>query len=222
LHHFRSSKQLHHFQSTSSKGPITDKTTLKSCLEDADVVFMCIATNDSAPGTSIALDIASAVVESLESLRQMQISTYKTPTILQLRTTSLNKNINSGVAGYIAHFCLYHIYADLERACELYEAKAKEVPGLLDYIAVDPPDLHDANGTERTGYKILTPEQQRTEPYPTSLGYADLGAAFCEVARRREEFAGQSAVVTATGNVNKTWGTLAGYLFRGARGMIFG
>ena len=204
------------------EGPITDKTALKSSLKDADVVFMCIATNDSAPGTSIALDTASAVVESLESLRQLQSSAYKTPTILQLRSTSLNKNINGGFGGFMARFCFHYVYADLERTFELYEAKAKEAPGLLHHIAVDPPSLHDADGTERTGYKLLKPEQQKTEPHATSLSYADLGAAFCEVARRREEFAGQSAVVNATGKVNETWGTLVGYIFRGAKGRVFG
>lgn len=204
------------------EGPITDKTALKSCLENADVIFMCIATNDSAPGTSIALDTASAVVESLESLRQSQISTYKTPSILQLRSTSLNKNINGGIGGYGARFCFHYVYADLERACEFYEDRAKKTPGLLDLIAVDPPSLHDAEGTERTGYRISTPEHQSTEPTPTSLSYADLGAAFCEVATRRGEFAGQSAVVIATGKVNETWGTLVGYIFRGAKGRLFG
>ncbi|KAI9747616.1 MAG: hypothetical protein M4579_007429 [Chaenotheca gracillima] len=204
------------------EGPITDKTTLQSCLQDVDVIFMCIATNFSAPDTSIALDSAIAVVESLESLRQTQGSTYKTPMILQLRSVSLNKNINGGVGGSVIYFCLYYVYSDLERACELYEAKAKAAPGLFEYISVDPPDLHDPNGTERTGHKLLTPEQQKTGAYPTSLSYSDLGGAFCEVARRTEEFAGESAMVTGTGKVNLTWGTLLGYIFQGLKSRVFG
>lgn len=204
------------------EGSITDKSALKSCLEDADVVFMCIATNDSAPGMSIALDTARAIVASLEVLREDQASTYKTPTILQNRSSSLNPNVNWGATAYIVHFCFYHVYADLKRAGDLYRSKAKETPDLLGYVFIDPPSLHDANGTERTGFKLLAPEQQKTEPYSTSLSYADLGAAFCEVAQRREEFAGQSAVVSATGKVNETWGTLVSYILRGARGRFFG
>ena len=203
------------------EAPITDRAALQQCLKDTDVIFMCIATNNSKPGTSISYDTASAIIESLSALRQNHNSTYKTPTIFQLRSASLNTNIS--ISGkVIAHFCFYYVYADLEHACTLYESKAKELPGLLEYVFVDPPAIHDAGGTERTGHRLLTPEMQKTEPYSTSLSYADLGAAFCEVAERREEFLGQSVLVSATGKVKETWGVLFGYLFQGARGRLFG
>ncbi len=220
-------KAFPQLQSTSAfplniiEGPITDQAALQQCLEDSDVIFMCIATNISAPGTSVSYDTASAIIDSLSALRQNQYTTYKAPTILQLRSASLNTNLSVTGSGFV-HFCLYYVYADLEHACTLYETTAKDLPGLLDYVYVDPPAIHDADGTERTGYRLLTPETQRTEPYSTSLSYADLGAAFCEVAERREEFLGQSVVVSATGKVKETWGVLLGYIFQGAKGRLFG
>jgi hypothetical protein len=54
------------------------------------------------------------------------------------------------------------------------------------------------------------------------LSYADLGAAFCEVAERRDEFAGKAVAVTATGTVNQTWRTLVGFMATGAKGRIWG
>ena len=52
--------------------------------------------------------------------------------------------------------------------------------------------------------------------------YADLGAAFCEVAERREEFKGQAVLVSSVGEVTETWGVLAGYLSQGAVGRVWG
>ena len=52
--------------------------------------------------------------------------------------------------------------------------------------------------------------------------YADLGAAFCEVAERRAEFREQAVLVSSVGKVTETWGILAGYLSRGAKGRVWG
>lgn len=204
------------------EGSMTDQAALQKRLKDSDVIFVCIATNNSAPGTSVSYDTASAIIDALSALRQSQNTTYKTPTILQLRSARLNTNLSRARSRFL-HFCLYHVYTDLEHACTLFETKANDLPGLFDYVFVDPPALHDADGTERTGHRLSTPEMQRgTEPYSKPLSYADLGAAFCEVAERREEFLGQSVLVSATGKVKETWGVLLGYLFRGAKGRLFG
>lgn len=203
------------------EGPISDQVALQECLKGTNVIFMCIATNHSVPGVSVALDIAGAVVDALESLRNEDGLAFKPPTILQLRSTSLN-DISTGFGATMAHFCFHYVYADLERACALYESKAKEMPGLFQYIVVDPPALHDSDGTTPTGHKLLTQEMLKAEPYSSILSYADLGAAFCELAVRKDEFLGQSLVVSATGAVKQTWGTLVGYMFEGIRGRILG
>ncbi len=112
-----------------------------------------------------------------------------------------------------APFCFYYIYADLDRACKLFA----DSPGLLDHIFIDPPAIHDADGTTPTGYKLILEEKQ--DPV---LSYADLGVAFCEVAERRDEFVGKAVGVTATGEVNQTWGVLMGYMAAGVKSRVWG
>lgn len=203
------------------EGLPTESTSLQRSLKGADVVFMCIATNESKPGMSIAYDTASLVVAALQDLRKEVGASYTTPTILQLRTASLNETF---VAHYpwLQHkfifFCLHHVYEDLDRGCKLLQSAAAETPGLLDYIFADPPAIHDPDGTTRTGHKLVF----KAEDQPPCLSYADLGAGMCELAERREEFKGMGVGVAATGKVNETWGILAGYLGAGARARVIG
>lgn len=98
-------------------------------------------------------------------IREEQADAFKKPTILQLRTAGLNPNMGghrTASEWSFLTFCLYYCYSDVERACALYESAAEENPGLLDYVFVDPPALHDAEGTVRTGHKLLSAEMQKT------------------------------------------------------------
>ena len=203
--------QINFFEGTSS-----DSTILQQCLKDVDVVMACIGSNISTPGISLITDTANAIISALQSHQQAQGPVYEPPTIIQLRSLSLNPLLKARqpwLAQICAPFCFYHIYADLERACNLFAGS----PGLLSYIFIDPPSIHDADGTTPTGYRLVLDEDQAP-----SLSYADLGAAFCEVAERRDEFAGNAVGVTATGPVNETWGVLMGYMASGVKGRMWG
>ena len=114
------------------------------------------------------------------------------------------------------HFCLQYCYADLQNACDLLSSTTADDADLLDYIIVDPGALHSPNGTTRTGHSLSL-----TEGSPGVM-YADLGAAFCEIAERRAEFRGQAVLVSSVGEVTETWGVLAGYLGQGAKGRVWG
>lgn len=205
--------RTHIIESTS-----TDTAALEACLDDADVVFMCVGSNESKPGTTLSYDTAAAIIDTLKNLRKLRGNGYKIPTIVQLRTASLNPALARQAPRLVRRmvsFCLHYNYADIKRACALYETAATE--SLLDYIFVDPPTIHDADGTKRTGYKLISTETQET-----ALSYADLGAAICEIATRGPELRNRPVGVTATGNVNATWGVLAGYLVGGAKNRISG
>ncbi|KAK5134588.1 hypothetical protein LTR08_006374 [Meristemomyces frigidus] len=207
------------FPITITEAPPTDNLALQTCLKAASVIFMCIATNSSQKGTSVALDIATAVTAALRTLQTATGAAYTTPTILQLRTASLNPAFTATESWFqfnFITFCLHYLYADLTRACSLLASTSTSTPGLLDYIFVDPPAIHSPDGTARTGYKLST-----TEATPGVM-YADLGAAFCEVAARRAEFSGRAVLVGSVGVVTETWGVLAGYLAAGARGRVWG
>ncbi|KAK5073516.1 hypothetical protein LTR64_007347 [Lithohypha guttulata] len=202
------------------EGTTDDVPAMRECLKDVEVVMACIGSNSSTPKMSLIYDTAVAIIDALEAHRNTQVSAYKPPTVIQLRSASLNtvfKAAHPWVTRNVAGFCFYYAYDDLTRACKLLASSAAESSRLLDYIFVDPPSIHDADGTVPTGHKLILEGKQEQV-----LSYADLGAAFCEVAERRDEFSGQGVGVTATGAVNETWGVLVGYMLTGAKSRIWG
>lgn len=202
------------------EGTHSDGQAMGECLRDVEVVLACIGTNEPTPGMTLVYDTSSSILKALKEHRKTQGSGYKNPTVIQLRTSSLNPYAAMPwFARNMAHFTFYHIYSDLKRACELYASTAAASPGLLSYIFVDPPSIHDADGTTPTGYKLfLEVAKEKQEP---AISYADLGAAFCEIAERKEEFAEKGVFVSATGTVNLTWGPLMGYMRKGLKSRIF-
>jgi len=203
------------------EGDSSDVAALRSCLEDASIIFMCVGQNGSPPGTTLYSDTAAAVIDALRAIQSQHRQAgivYHVPTIIQLRSASLNSALASQVPRVVHRmvmFCLHHGYADIRLACNAYLAAAAEDDKLLHFTFVDPPTIHDPDGTERTGYKLISTEKQEV-----ALSYADLGAAMCEVAERADEFRDQTVGVTATGKVKASWSVLAGYLARGAGSRI--
>lgn len=211
-------QEIESISATITEGNATNEVAMAKCLHGADAVFMCVAQNESALGVSLTYDTVSTIIAALKRRRKTQGSAYKRPSILQLRSASLNPDLSCQVPRVvynIVSFCLHYNHVDVVRACELYESAAAK--GLLSWIYVDPPTVHDAFGTQPTGYKLISTEKQET-----ALSYADLGASFCELARRRDEFRNRPVGVTATGKVKESWGVLAGYLLDGAVGRVKG
>jgi hypothetical protein len=195
------------------QGDCTDNAALDECLRSASVVFMCVAQNSSAAGTSICADTAAAVIDALRRRRRAEgRRRYQPCTAIQLRSASLNSVLAAQVPRAVhalVCFCLSAAYADLRRACEHHYPRAHR-EDLLRYVLVDPPTLHDARGATRTGHRLILAEAQST-----ALSYADLGAALCEVAERGAEFQSRAVGVTATGHVRQNWAVLVGYLIDG-------
>ena len=213
-----SNLQIHVFEGNS-----TSATDLTPCVTNTSTIFMCIGQNGSPPGTVLLTSTVTATITALTQLRKKQVSQketppYHPPTILHLRSASLNPPLAAQVP-LLVHktvlFCLHHAYTDLRRACALYPPAA--AAGLLHYVFIDPPTMHDARGVTPTGYALLL---IGTEKQATALSYADLGAAMCEVARRAAELEGSAVGVTATGRVREEWWVLMGYLVGAALGRV--
>lgn len=188
---------------------------MQKCLMDVDVIMACIGTNVSSPGMTIHYDTAGAIVSALEIHRATENATCRSPTIIQLRSISLNSPLKAHMPWLlrtVSDFCLKHLYADMTKNFDLFVSVEEKSPGLLNYILVDPPALHDADGVTPTGFELMV-----TGVLSPGLNYADLGAAFCEIAERKDEFNGTGVGVSATGTVNETWGVLLGYMFNGAK-----
>ena len=206
------------FEISIIEGTSTDSSALERCLEGADAILSCVGSNNSTPGQSLTYDTAAATIDTLKTLRKVHRSEYRTPTVLMLRAEPINDSFATHmpiIAKLILNFCLHFAYADLRRAGDLYGSTAKEDPELFQVIFVDPGALHDAEGTERTGHRLVVDE----EPGP-DVSYADLGAGFCELAERCEEFKGKGVGVSATGKVNRTWGANLQFLLDGAKNRI--
>lgn len=199
--------------------PDGDAAALRRCLAGADVIFGCIGSNLSTPGITLVEDTAKAIIAALQVLRDesSSSSSYHPPAVIQLRSATLNPAMGGWLEHLAASFAFHHVYADLARACGRFVEQAQGATPLLRYIFLDPPAIHDPEGTTPTGHKLIATGKQSK-----SLMYADLGAAFCEAAARREELANQEFGVTATGKVNETWPILRGYMVTGIRGRILG
>jgi len=199
------------------EGQCTDPTVLRACCSSATTIFACVGANESKPGMSLVYDTANAIVTALHDIQGELGGAYQAPTVVQLRTASLNEAMSRRSPAWVTSFVkwgMYHLYLDISRACALYESLA--APKLLEdgsqplaraplikYIYADPPTVHDADGTECTGYKLIVDEE-----YPSAISYADLGAAMYELGRRQEEFSNQALGVVATGKPKETWNAL--------------
>lgn len=90
----------------------------------------------------------------------------------------------------------------------------------MEYVLVDAPGLLDLHGMKRDGHVLVT--EGRVE---SCIRYADLGAGWVEVARKREEFVGGVvAVGSATALREGAWGFLGGLglFIRGIIGKLLG
>lgn len=202
------------------EGTPSDTAAMQACLKDVDVAFAVIATNVSTRGLSICYDTATSIIAALKVHKQSP--GYKVPTVIQLRSASVNKVLKAAmpwVAQNMAEFCFHYCYEDIRRASTLFIDAAADPPGLLHYIFVDPPAIHDPDGTTPTGFELIVDGKGKQKD---ALSYSDLGAAFCELAERREEFRDKEVGPTATGKVNMTVDKLFPFLIAGAKSRVFG
>lgn len=193
---------------------------MRLSLGSADVIFQCIAAKVAKPGASLCYDTTRHIIEALTDLRDEQPASYKIPTVLVLRAAILSKALSCQVPWLVVRllwFCLYHQYADLEKGTQFLQRKAEETPDLLNYIIVDPPAIHDPNGTTRIGHTLVLSEKQAP-----NLSYTDLGAGFCELAERRVQFKGKEVGVSATGHVKLTWRVQLGFLWASLKARFSG
>lgn len=75
-------------------GSLTDQATLVTCLSESSAIFSCIATNDSAPDTSIALDTAVAIIAALKHVKDVKGKDYVKPVGLMLSSASLDNSLD--------------------------------------------------------------------------------------------------------------------------------
>ena len=90
-----------------TEGCMRDNKALQRCIKGTDVIFMCVATNDSKPGQRVVQDAAEAIVNALKALRSSEGDTYRTPVILQNRSASLNEALIAGQPWIMHSFLMF-------------------------------------------------------------------------------------------------------------------
>lgn len=205
-----------HLQVRIIEAGLDNQESVKEALAYAEVIYSCIASNESTHGMSIAADTAKVIIRALDALKEEERSSYSPPTILMLRSANLSEPFSGkdplDQSWNPVIMALRYLYADLAVASKLYEGIVARDPRLLRFVFVDPVAIHDPSGTECTGYELLV----ETKPKSMSISYADLGEAFTEIARRRKEFEGGFVMIAGTGKVNEEWPSLLGHIAQGA------
>lgn len=157
-------------------GSSTDPASLVPCLKGTDAVFACAAVNANAPGTSIALDTAHALIASLTEIHDDDPEA-RLPAIVVLSSASVNEHLSRAMPSFVHGLILRaagHIYADLRKAEAYYRAHDE----LAKVVFVQPGGLvHDSPKRH-----VLS-----TENAETPLSFLDLAAGMIEIAEKVSE-----------------------------------
>lgn len=193
-----------------TEAEFTDQQALGQCLSDSDAIFSCIATNDSAPDLSIALDTAAAIISALQDVKKKAQGKYVKPVILMLSSASVSKTLDGSPPAPVKAIldrALWFLYEDLRKAESLYRDCRQDDAELLDVIFIQAPGIMP--GTVPTGHEISTKMGTGV------VSFADLGAGMIETAVRREELEWREVSVLATGKVDVDWGPNIKHLLTG-------
>lgn len=154
---------------------LNDIAALAECIAPCDAVFSCIATEENAPGTSIALDTAHSVVAALTHIRCVHQSPAPLPRIVVLSSGTISDHLTRDTPTFARYFvwCGFsHLYADLIRAENYYRMHR----AWMTAIFVLPGGLVHA---EQTGHAVDTEKESAA-----FLSYVDLAAGMIECASK--------------------------------------
>lgn len=161
------------------QGPLSDVDNMSRCLDGAQRIVFTIGENDNLPGVSVIEDASRTVIAALNALHETHtrmLGDWQRPRLLFLSSATWNPTL-SATRPALVHWAIKtafcHPYADLLRgqACFL------EDPSLVNLVLVQPNGLVE---DEPSGHSFSL------ERISLSVTYGDLGAAFVDLACRRE------------------------------------
>lgn len=173
-------KLLRQFPSLSSRndvqifeGSINDNAVMSPCLAQTDVVFSCVATNESVPGMTIAQDMSKEIISTLKQSKADHPD-RRAPHVVVLSAAPVNPVLEETMPAFprwLVCRAFSHVYADLQVAQQMYRNEKSWLPATF----VQPPGLLDG---PKKGYQL-----HHGGPRHPFLTYSDLSAAMIEVAR---------------------------------------
>ncbi|VUC27463.1 unnamed protein product [Clonostachys rosea] len=153
------------------EGQLTDTATVRSCVENADIIICTIGENDNRPGCRPIQDIAKSTIDALQELK-LSSRDWKRPRLILLSSSTWNERfaLHEGpVVNWLLKTAFHYPYLDLRLATSMFEAS----PDLLSLLLVQPSALVQ---DEPSGMAIST------EWVSVAVSYADLGEGFTELA----------------------------------------
>ncbi|KAJ5655743.1 hypothetical protein N7507_007693 [Penicillium longicatenatum] len=158
-------------------GSIDDVELLTSCLRDCQAVFLVVSTNDNIPGCRVAQDTATAVIASLQNLKQSLGESEgkdspQLPKLILLSSATIDDHFSRHVPSLLRTILLRsasHVYNDLIETEKLLRSQED----WLTTIFIKPGAL--SVDIQRGHALSLTDED-------SPLSYLDLAAAMIEAA----------------------------------------
>ncbi|KAK2594647.1 hypothetical protein QQS21_007623 [Conoideocrella luteorostrata] len=155
------------------EGNIQDVELITSCVQNCRAVFLVVSTNDNIPHCRLAQDTATAVIQSLRSLKDRPdnaATTPMTPKLVLLSSSTIDDHLSSHAPALLRWILLSsasHVYSDLVKTEKLLRAEEE----WLTTIYMKPGAL--SVDTQR-GHILSLDEQE------SPVSYLDLAAAMIE------------------------------------------
>ncbi|CAH0046915.1 unnamed protein product [Clonostachys solani] len=153
------------------EGQLTDTATVRSCVENADIIICTIGENDNRPGCRPIQDIAKSIIDAIQELKSSSVD-WKRPRLILLSSSTWNERFASHegvVINWLLKAAFYYPYLDLRLATAMFEGSSD----LLSLLLVQPSALVQ---DEPSGMAISA------QWVSVAVSYADLGEGFAELA----------------------------------------
>ncbi|KFZ03031.1 hypothetical protein V502_11295 [Pseudogymnoascus sp. VKM F-4520 (FW-2644)] len=156
------------------KGSIHDIGVITAAIREAQVVFLCVSTNDNVPGCRMGQDTATSVIRALEGLKNGEETkqNFRAPRLVLLSSNTLDDQLSQHTPWLVRQTLLRsasQVYKDLELTEKLLRAQQD----WLQTVFIKPGGL---SVDVQRGHALSLVEE--TSP----LSYFDLAAGMIEAA----------------------------------------
>lgn len=168
-------------------GPLSDIENMQRCLKEADIILSTLGSNNHYVST-VLRESSQVLIQALQSLKH-ENAIWKKPRLIYLSSASWNQHFSQArppMVDWLIKSAFQTGYDDLRAA----EAMILDRPELCSMLRVQPNVLVEE---EATGMEIST------ETVRLGVSYADLGAAFVELATQPKYESLEQVGVSSTG-----------------------
>ncbi|KAJ3542013.1 hypothetical protein NM208_g4323 [Fusarium decemcellulare] len=160
------------------EGQVTDTNIITACIQNVDTIICALGENRNIPGVHVLQDLSKSITDGLSDLKNSSGKDWQRPRVILLSSATWNQRLSEHTPApvhWLVKTAFHYPYVDLLKATAQFEA----CPDLLSLKLVQPPAIVE---DIPTGIEISTDSVRLT------VSYADLGAAFANLALRERVF----------------------------------